>query len=119
VLSTLSIDVDDVVEDRRRFASCSPTQNYLTTRPTPRASNGCIDGCVKYCTQTPLRGLSTIPYLMVQLVVVPSVLLEPCENIMARSAILSKEMCQKILGNDQVTSDEDLGDGVNGGAHVL
>jgi hypothetical protein len=43
-------------------------------------------------TQIPLRGLSTIPYLMIQLVPVPSVLLESFENIMARSAILSEEM---------------------------
>ena len=38
----LSIDEDDVVEDGRRFASCSPM------RSTHRAPDGCIDGCVKY-----------------------------------------------------------------------
>ena len=41
-MSIISIDEDDVVEDRRRFASCSPT------RPGHRAPDGFIDGCVKY-----------------------------------------------------------------------
>ena len=38
----LSINEDDVVEDGRRFASCSPT------RPTHRVPDGCIDDYVKY-----------------------------------------------------------------------
>jgi hypothetical protein len=38
-------------------------------------------------TQTPRTGL----YLVVQFVAVPSVLLESCENIMARSAILFRK----------------------------
>jgi hypothetical protein len=28
------------------------------------------------------------------------------------------QVCQEIPGDDQGASDEDLGDGVNGGAHV-
>ena len=50
MLSTLSIDADDVVEDRRKFARCSRAQNYFTHALSARntAQNGCVDGCVKY-----------------------------------------------------------------------
>ena len=47
MLSTLSINADDVVEDRRRIASCSVFSGR-TAFSTPRAPDGCVDGCVKY-----------------------------------------------------------------------
>ena len=47
MLSTLSINADDVVEDRRRIALCSVFSGR-TAYSTPRAPDGCVDGCVKY-----------------------------------------------------------------------
>ena len=56
------IDGDDVIEDRRRFASCSPM------RPTHRAPDGYIDGCVEYpdAHVEDYSILGIIPYPMVR-----------------------------------------------------
>jgi hypothetical protein len=76
----LSIDADDVVEDRRRFASCS--RAVKLPYPTPcRAPDGLsrVDGCVRDL-DAHVEDYS-IPYLMGQFVMtVPSVLLELSEK---------------------------------------
>ena len=106
----LRIDANNVVEDR-------DVGLPRVAFPTPRAPDGCVEICVKYCTQTPKQRI--IDYPLPDGTVYdgrPPLLLELCVNIMGTICYFFQQMwrnselpvvprvgcstCQEILGDD-------------------